>query len=237
MAYNFDATAGEYLRLSQSVITDEPFSLSIWWWPDNDVDSEFFSISDASQSAVTGLGHRSDGTYKLRFRDHTTYVYGQAMALDTWHHCGTSVSGSGANNVAVYTNGTQDLGSVGSLQRGGDFDRLTVGRADDSSPSNHADGRCAFAAAWNVALTQAEFAILRSYSPLFVRPQSLVYYAPLIRGLEERIGGVDLTKGGSPEIVSHPPIIMQKQIFYSIPVAAGGPAAGIEIFRRRIEGY
>jgi hypothetical protein len=71
----------------------------------------------------------------------------------------------------------------------------------------YTDAKIAESAIWNVALTAAEIATLAAgYSPLFVRPQSLVFYAPIIRELNNLKGGV-LTNNGSAAVSVHPRII------------------------------
>ena len=58
------------------------------------------------------------------------------------------------------------------------------------------------------ALTDAEAAILAAgYSPLFVRPQSIRAYWPLIRGSADRVGGFALTEHNAPTVEDQSPVI------------------------------
>ena len=62
---------------------------------------------------------------------------------------------------------------------------------------------CEFAM-WKVALNQNNVSTLnKGFCPLFVRPEQLVFYAPLIRDKTDCIGGVQLAVGGSPSVVEH----------------------------------
>ena len=61
---------------------------------------------------------------------------------------------------------------------------------------------------WNVALTAAEIASLaKGFSPRLIRPQSLAFYAPLIRETLDIRGGLTLTDSGST-VADHPRIIL-----------------------------
>jgi len=79
---------------------------------------------------------------------------------------------------------------------------------------------------WNVALTGAEILQLSlGYSPLFVRPESLVAYYPLIRGdasgdEPDYVGGLKMVEQGTVAVATHP------RVFYpSSPIKLGVPAA------------
>ena len=82
-------------------------------------------------------------------------------------------------------------------------------------------GSIAEPAVWNVVLTDAEVAILGAgFSPLFVRPQNLVFYPDLIRGLNDKVGGLTLTANGTV-VSAHPPIIYPANVKVGIVVPGG----------------
>jgi hypothetical protein len=62
----------------------------------------------------------------------------------------------------------------------------------DGTPlSELQDGRTAEVGIWNAALTAAEIASLaKGMTPDKIRPQSLVFYAPLVRDLIDVRGGL-----------------------------------------------
>jgi hypothetical protein len=58
---------------------------------------------------------------------------------------------------------------------------------------------------WNVALTQPEIASLaKGMTCNKVRPQSLVFYAPLIRNLQDVRGGLTITNNNGATVANHP---------------------------------
>ena len=67
------------------------------------------------------------------------------------------------------------------------------------------DGLIAEVGIWNVALTQPEIASLAAgYTCDKVRPQSLVFYSPLIRNLQDVRGGLTITNNNTATVANHP---------------------------------
>ena len=62
--------------------------------------------------------------------------------------------------------------------------------------------------------------LARGYSPLFVRPQNLVAYWPLIRDEDQdRVGGYDMAAYNTPSVAAHPPIIYSAQLHIPAPAS------------------
>ena len=60
---------------------------------------------------------------------------------------------------------------------------------------------------WNVALTAEEIASLADGMTCDkVRPQSLVFYAPLVRDLQDQKGGLTITNNNGATVANHPRI-------------------------------
>ena len=75
------------------------------------------------------------------------------------------------------------------------------------SVNNCWDGLIAEAAVYNAALTAAEVASLaKGMTPDKIRPQNLVYYAPLVRDLIDQKGGVTITNNNGATVANHPRI-------------------------------
>lgn len=72
---------------------------------------------------------------------------------------------------------------------------------------------------WNVALSQAEIqALAKGVSPLFIRPQNLLMYIPLIRDNDnDLVGGLNFSALGVPTIAEHPRIITPGVYFLGAP--------------------
>lgn len=139
----------------------------------------------------------------------------------TWTHALGIVAGIADRRV--YING----GSKGTDTTSRDVtlastSKVSVGAYRTDNTFNETDGRVAECAIWNVALTDADALVLAAgYSPLFVRPDALVFYAPLVRHLNDVKRGVALTATGAV-VADHPRIIMPKRRQPYSVTAAGG---------------
>ena len=68
-------------------------------------------------------------------------------------------------------------------------------------------GQIAEVGIWNVALTAAEIASLsKGMTCDKVRPESLVFYAPLVRDLIDAKGGLAITNNNGATVAPHPRI-------------------------------
>lgn len=67
------------------------------------------------------------------------------------------------------------------------------------------NGRYAEVGIWNAALTAAEVASLaKGMTCDKIRPQNLVFYAPLVRDLIDAKGGLTITNNNSSTVAEHP---------------------------------
>ena len=216
---------------SAAVETDEPITLACW----------AYATDGTENSALLALGSAvDDDLIQIRITS-VEYVRAETVAngglsnsqstsqfsLNTWFHAAGVFA---ANNSRIaYLNG--EAGPEQTTNRvANDLDTTTIGAYMlEGANGYYLTGRVAEAAVWNVALTAAEIAILAArYSPLFVRPQNLSAYWPLIRDEDQdRVGGYDLTPSGSPTIAAHPPIIYPAPPFVGL-AAAGAPPVSAE---------
>ncbi len=85
------------------------------------------------------------------------------------------------------------------------MDEYLVGARRSTTIALHYTGRIADAAIWNVALTADEIASLADGMTCDkVRPQSLVFYAPLIRTLQDLKSGLTITNNNTATVADHP---------------------------------
>jgi hypothetical protein len=129
-----------------------------------------------------------------------------------WHHV-AGVFASTTSRVAYIDGGNSQSNSTSTASSSWDT-LLLGGRYSSSAIAVYFSGDIAEAAVWNVALTADEIAQLAAgYSPLFVRPQSLVHYIPLFGragasgGEEDWAAGGVLTDAADPGLADHPRII------------------------------
>lgn len=148
---------------------------------------------------------------------------------DAWCHV-AGVQSSTTNRVC-YLNGVAGTANTGSSNPSG-MDRVTIGQLRlNGNLVSVWNGDVAEAAIWSAALTTAEIAMLSAgVSPLFVRPASLVFYAPLLgsaAGPEKDLrGGRALVYGSGmePTPIAHARVFGFKPYSpYDYPAAAAAP--------------
>ncbi len=235
MAVDFLKASVEALNLGTAPVTAVPLTMACWFNV-KDITTNYFIFSLGDQStgnnyfvilAAGGVGGDPIAAQSSDSGGAPFAVSSSGFSADTWHHaCG--VYASATSRSAFLDGGNKGSEATENTPTG--IDRLRIGSTADSSPVGWVDGAMAETAVWNVALTDAEVAILGlGYSPLMVRPSGLVFYSPLIRDISagawpDLIGGVALTEVNTPTVAVHPPI------FYpSAPmlIPAGAAAAGI----------
>jgi hypothetical protein len=121
---------------------------------------------------------------------------------NTWNHaCGVATS---ATSRTVYLNG----GSAATNAVNVSPVRLTtlaIGSRFVSSYGGFANALIAEVGIWNAALTADEIASLaKGMNCDKVRPQSLVFYAPLVRDLIDAKGGLTITNNNGATVANHP---------------------------------
>lgn len=223
MARLFDDAASEYLEISQAVVSVHPLTIACWFRSDDITvgqilmaihsddypGADFWSLAcsgDASGdpvSAISGVSLTAFSTAE------TTTGY----SANTWHHaCGVF---SANNSRAAYIDGgSKGTNSIARNVSGVDTTNIGAFNITGVGTFSAMSGRIAEAGIWNAALTDAEVAVLAAgYSPLFVRPQNLIAYWPLIREEDQdRVGGYNLTAYNTPGVSNHPRIFYPNKV-------------------------
>lgn len=224
---------GQYYSGTQSFFTGTlPVTMACWYRVDSVSSSMgLMSLRSAANGALR-LGYRGDlandplyATVRTTGGMFANASVDSGVAANTWAHA-AAVFASTTSRTA-YTNGTAGTTNTTSRDAGTSINTVDVGNFGGGTLL---DGQVAEAAIWTVALTTAEIALLADgLSPLFVRPQSLAFYAPLFgragAGGEEEdwVGGAPLTATGSPTVAEHPRIIYpRRRSMIFVPGAGGG---------------
>ena len=201
-----------------------PFTLACWALPNGALaDQVLMSIGDTGSGAYHSIRTtQTIGNIILRTfgTSSQTSASGVNALAGTWyHHGGVFTSDS---SRLCYANGVAGTANTNSSTL--TENRLTVGVSGDSTPFGFTHWTVAECGAWDVALTAEEMAVLAAgYSPRFVRPQNLLFYAPFVRNQVELMDGTAFT-GTAPTVGEHPRIIypVQRSLWGAVPVAGGG---------------
>ena len=239
MSYLFDDASTEYLEVASAIVSGHPLTFACWAKPDAAVNSSLVAISDNGVDnqtymlAARGVADPKAAQFVIRHSGGTVNVLGTVeWSIGSWHHfCAVSAT---ATSHAVYLDGADKQTSATSAEPTG-LDTTAVGREPRLTPANYASGRIDHAVIYNVALTDAEVAMLAAgASPLLIRPTGLVAYWMLVGGvLVDVIGGVTLTNNGATVDPDHSPLWYPQASDVWHAATAGAPAVSVALLRRR----
>ncbi len=240
MARDFDGT-NDILNINAVAVTGIPFTLAAWfradvinktmailWIGDKDDTNEMHYIQAAGLSGGDPVHANTTAA-----AGGGTAATTSGFSANTWHHAaGVWVAN---NNRAAFIDGGSKGTNANNRTPGG-FDRIRIGSRGDSTPSNYFNGRIAEAAIYNVALSDAEVAVLASgVSPLRVRPGNLKGYWPIFGASPE----TDFSGQGNPltvtqaTVADHAPVAPS---FGFIDMEAGAGEAAVAAFDTPILG-
>jgi hypothetical protein len=124
------------------------------------------------------------------------------VAAGTWHHA-AAVFTSNVSRTA-YINGGNSGTNTSSLTLNTPTS-VVIGARYNTTLGFYFGGDIAEVGVWNVALTAEEIASLADGMTCDkVRPQSLVFYAPLVRDLQDVRGGLTITNNNTATVANHP---------------------------------
>jgi hypothetical protein len=208
MAYDFNGT-DQRLRVGSAVVTTTPLTMACWFNPRN-VTANMTLIS-INREGGTGerfglfpLGGIAGDPIQIDIDGLGVARTTAAYSANTWNHaCGVFVS---STSRAVYLNGGNSGTSTENKTTSGNLQATSIGsRHSGVSYGLFMDGLIAEVGIWNVALTDAEIASLADGMTCDkVRPQSLVFYAPLVRDLIDYKGGLTITNNNTATVANHP---------------------------------
>ena len=167
---------------------------------------------------MNGAGGPGNGEYNIRTTNggsgsgpnlHSTIV----PPTNVWQHFGATQYNDG-DAQEIYMNGVLDAsGTITTTAV--DLTQISIGYEGDSSPGDSFDGRLAEIGVWNVRLNAGEWKALgEGRSPATIRPQNLVFYAPLIRILQDEKGGLTLSQANTTVGEHYPTVDAGSQFAY-----------------------
>ncbi len=235
MSYTFVGASAQYLSTTTTPVTAPPFSVAVWFQVvSTTVGSTLFSLGASGDDFINRyqITPNSDGSMSFTANGGSASfaVAGSIAAANTWYH-GGGVSSSTSSRIA-YFNGVPATANTATVTPTA-IDSIRIGtRAAATTPKF--DGKVAEIAIWDFGLTDAEMAALaKGYSPLFIKPENLRFYAPLVRNLQDIVEARAITNTNTATVGNHPRIIMpwqrQRRIAVTAPTFKAGWAVGSNI--------
>jgi hypothetical protein len=210
MAYQFTAASSQYLSTVSAPSTPSPMTLACWARPTNlaatraalSVGSSQGDYNERIQLVVTATGivRATQVVVSTVVQSDTT----QTLSVNAWGHI-AGVFETQSSRTA-YLHGVAATTNTSAIDNHRPAEFILVGaRWDSNSLGNYFNGQLAEVGVWSAALTAAEIASLaKGMTCDKVRPQSLVFYAPLVRNLQDVRGGLTITNNNGATVANHP---------------------------------
>lgn len=210
MAYNFNGSNQSINTGFTPPVGANTRTLCAWFYCETFGDRKILDYG-ATTGNGTAVGITLEQVSSLPFvlfRHSGGNIRYAAKGLNVWQHVALVVPFDGAttNDVIVYVDG---LAVAGTRNAGSNYTLATTSTnlfvGAMTTGASAFDGSVAEVGVWNVALTADEIASLgKGVTCNLMRPQSLVFYAPLIRNLQDVKSGSTLTNNNGAPVVAHP---------------------------------
>lgn len=231
MALLFNDASSQYFYTSTVPVTSVPFSISFWFYPDDVSISYgtvgFFNTGDDNQYATINVAGAVAGDPLRGFYRNgaslSTFDASTGVSVNTWQHaCAVFTS---STSRTIYING----GSAGSDTTSvafPTFNNFCIGAWRRTSTTSFMSGRLDDIGVYDVALTATDVLTLsKGYSPLMVRPESLLTYVPLNYTTPvDLTGGASFTASGSPSLSINPRLYRPMAPIYYPSFTGAAPA-------------
>jgi hypothetical protein len=209
MAYEFNGT-NQWMTTASSPVASTTFTMACWFNSDSITTAQALIHLVRPGGINPYYGLWAVGSVSGDPVQFSAYGAGISAAdttagytANTWTHaCGVQ---SSARNRTVYINGGNSATSTANIPV--IPTQIRIGRFVDGSntPAFYLDGRIAEVGIWNADLTAAEVASLaKGITCDKIRPQNLVFYAPLVRDLNDQKGGLTITNNNGATVANHP---------------------------------
>lgn len=216
MAYNFTRASSQYFSTTSTPVTGLPCTLACWFTTESTgFNNVLISLQDSnSPSRImlsnNGITNPKRASQAVMFDASDSFGYvgynSSPYVTNAWYHAAGVFTS--ATDIGAFFNG-----SIGFLETqvaspivASGIDQILIGTSN-RSVGRYLGGKLADVGIWNVALTAGEIASLaKGITCDKIRPQSLVFYAPLVRELIDTKGGLTITNNNGATVTEHPRI-------------------------------
>lgn len=211
MAFDFVGSSSQRLLVNSAPATVVPLTIALWFRvPSDTIRYSLATISANGTPPIQGQG----GFFHMMTTTAGRVLggvdpNGTAAATTTtshqpnaWNHAAFIATSN--TSRTVYLNGGGANTNTVNYSVSNTMNRFEVGRFVDSF-DNYITGQVADVGIWNAALTADDvLSLSRGIAASYIRPQSLVFHAPLIRDLIDVRRGVPITNTNGATVAVHP---------------------------------
>ena len=202
MAREFNGS-NQYLEISNAVV-NRGCTMSAWGNLNNITGlRDIVSVSSKTALAILRLSV-NDGQFRILDQgDVNAIANGAIVSANQWNHFAGVFTN--ASSRTPYTNGiagTTNAAAVAAITP--TVTNIGAFFAGTATPLQFFSGRIAEVGIWDVALTSTEIGSLaKGISCDQIRPQSLVFYAPLVRQIIDVKGDLPISNNGGASAADH----------------------------------
>jgi hypothetical protein len=210
MSLDFDGTTS-YVEATSAVVTAVPLTMSCWFNLDNATANQTLMSVSASGAtsarfAIVAAGAVVNDPLRAVVQAGTTVVNAEAgtFLADTWHH-GCAVFTSATSRTIYLDHATSGTNTTNITPNAALINRTNLASQWGAGARGvTANGEIMEAAIWNVALEDAEIkALSEGFKPTQIRPNALVFYAPIIREIADYARGLTLNQNATTVTPHH----------------------------------
>jgi len=203
MAYNFIAASSQYLSAPAPINGNTfPFTLACWHYQTTLNTGLLVSLNSTNGNYI-GIAAVNTGVARILHSSNAANDTTTTASAASWnHYCGVV---SANNSRTIYLNaGGQTTGTATELAPTTATNLFLGARRISGAIGTYATGLISEVGIWNTALTAAEIASLaKGMTCDKIHPQSLVFYAPLVRDLIDQKGGRAITNNNGATVANH----------------------------------
>ena len=212
MAYNFTSVGSQNLSATSTILKSQSkITLCGWIYRNAAGTTQVFGSSKNANHRFAIYPYIDNITYWIANNGGNGFGTSAAPAGAAWSHLAQVFDGTqtgNANRLKCYVNGiAQTLSFVGTVlstsTANADVEDIRINYAQ--STPEYGNGRYSEIGVWHEPLTAAEIASLaKGMTCEKIRPQSLVFYAPLVRDINDQKGGLTITNNNAATVATHP---------------------------------
>jgi hypothetical protein len=165
-AVYFNSGNSEYMELDAAPVANFPCTILAWICPDDVTQGNYYYPLYIANKDVTNqawgllLNYGKDGEVSLVANTNLSWrpVSTKVLAASQWHQIAGVIAGAGDRRC--YVDGGNKGVNTGSITNPSGLNRISVGRAGDSTPGYYFPGKIGCVFIWKRALTDSEIAWL-----------------------------------------------------------------------------